>query len=615
MLKRTAALVLCALLATSCKTTPATPQNAAAAVTGPEPLRITLVGTNDIHGWVFPNEVTLPDGTLVPEGGVAAFAGYLAILREKNPGGVLLLDGGDLFQGTLASNSSEGKVVVDAYNFLGYTAAAIGNHEFDYGPAGPAAVALKDGDDPFGALKERIAQAKFPLLAVNIYEAATGARPEWLKNDGTLIVDVKGIKVGIVGLITPTTPQVTNPLNVTTLRFGSLIPEALTAARRVREHGADVVVAIAHAGSKCGSLKDPRKVDSCDATGEIFEMLQGLPPGTFDAVVAGHTHAPMGHFVNGTPVIETWGLGRYFGLIELAIDPATKKPLKDRTQITPIIPVCENVDAELFTCESRKLMKKGSAKLVQPIFLGAPVVKNAELEAMLAPEKQRVHALQHRKLGVAAKQTFTRSYENESPLGNLLSDTLREMEKADIALLNSGGLRADLPAGELTYGDVYEVLPFDNMIATVTVTGEELRRLLQVAYGARKGVFQVSGLKVNLSKCPGQERLKAFTLADGKPPSPKKKYRVVMPDFLARGGDGMGSVIGALTKEQVDFGDRRVENFRDAVVSHWQKRKKDLALAKGGRLTFVDEGQACNEGAKLDIQSALQQGAMQSAVK
>src|SRR5260370_23959599 len=118
------------------------------AAQGPKaaPIRLTIVGTNDLHGWI---------------GGLPTFAGYLSILRADNPGGTLLLDAGDLFQGTLASNLTEGQVVVDVFNALGYQAASLGNHEFDYGPVGPVSVANAPGLDPFGALKERMKQAHF----------------------------------------------------------------------------------------------------------------------------------------------------------------------------------------------------------------------------------------------------------------------------------------------------------------------------------------------------------------------------------------------------------------------------------------------------------------------
>lgn len=586
-----------------CRTPGSTPARARVVQTGP--VRLTLIGTNDWHGWIKPHISKLPDGTELAEGGAAAFASYVAILRAENPGGVLLLDAGDLFQGTLVSNLTEGAVVVEAFNQLGYTAAAIGNHEFDYGPVGPVSVATDPSMDPFGALKARIAQAHFPLLSVNLYEAASGGRPAWLGNDGTVMVELHGLKIGILGLTTPSTPTTTNPVNVASLRFGSLVPEALAAAARLRQRGADVVIAVAHAGGKCASRRDPHDLSSCDRhNGEIFDLLEGLPPGTLDAVIAGHTHAPMGHFIQQTPVLETWGLGRSFGFMELWVDGATRKVLPDRTELHPDIPICTREEAASHRCDGFLLARaKEPVKLVPSQFMGHPVQLDAAMESLLAPAVARVDAEQHRQLGVEARSRFGRSYESESPLGSLLADSLREMEHADVALLNSGGLRADLPAGRLTFGDVYEVLPFDNTIATLEVTGHELERLLQQAYGARKGVFQISGVRVKLAQCPGQGRLQSVLFADGTPVDPAKRYRVVLPDFLARGGDGLGPVISSLPPGRVDLGMSRPLNFRDQLISQWQRHSPRLVPPRPGRLAFVDDGSRCNSGAKLDIQS------------
>lgn len=582
----------------------AAPQTPAAEPAGEQrrPIRLTLIGTNDFHGWVYPHRAVRADGTVLEEGGPAVFAGYLSILRADNPGGTLLLDGGDLFQGTLASNLTEGAVVIDVFNHLGYTAVALGNHEFDYGPVGPAPVAIEPSQDPFGALKARIKQARFPLLAVNVYLAATGERPAWMTGDGTMMVEVKGVRVGLLGLITPNTPQTTNPVNVATLRFGSLVPEAIAAAKRLRDQGAELVVAVAHAGGKCASAKDPRDLSTCDLeNGEVFELMRGVPEGTLDAVIAGHTHAALGHYVQGTPVIETTGLGRTFGIIELFVDPSSRKVLTDRTVIRPNIPICARIDELTSGCSVRQLREASEVKLVDATFMGKPVVKDAQLEAMIAPAIARVEVEQRRKLGIRARDHFGRNYEAESALGSMLADTLRELEKADVALLNSGGLRADLRAGELTYGDVYEVIPFDNTIATVSVNGEELKRLLHAAYSSRKGVFQVSGLKVTVAPCPGQGRLRSFTMADGKPPRPDRTYRVVMPDFLARGGDGLGAVLASLPPGRIDFGDRRPLNFRDALVDHWQRRRPELTPPAPGRIQFSEPAGSCNPGSKMDM--------------
>ncbi|MFP2906865.1 bifunctional metallophosphatase/5'-nucleotidase [Pyxidicoccus sp. 3LFB2] len=590
--------LLSALLA-ACASTPPVPEAApvaplstqpSAARAAPEPLRISVVGTNDLHGWVMPSRATLPDGTAVEQGGLATFAGYLAVLRAENPDGVLLLDGGDLFQGTLASNLTEGEVVIGAMNTLGYVASALGNHEFDYGPVGPRSVALA-GDDPFGALKARIAQARFPVLGVNVTDSETGTSPSWLGNEGTLLVERRGVRIGIIGLATPHTPKVTNPVNVASLRFAPMAPAALAAAQRLRGQGAEVVVAVAHAGAVCKRQDDPRDASSCDrGDSEIVELLETLPEGTLDAVVAGHTHQPVGHFIRGTPVIETSGRGRAFGLVELFVDPVTRKVLPERTVLKGSIPVCARVDATLGTCEERKLKEAKRLELVPATFRGQAVVADAALEAKLSEALARVEEEQRRPLGVRVPAALTRNYDAESPLGSVLADALRELSGTDVALLNSGGLRADLPAGELTYGALYEVLPFDNTLSVVTVSAAELRLLLEAAYG-RKGTFQVSGLKVRVGECNGAQRLVSVTLADGKALPKGKRFRVAMPDFLARGGGGLEEALKALPPASIDLGERRALTLRDALIEHWKTRGKPLVAPAPGRI-LRDSGAA-----------------------
>jgi 5'-nucleotidase len=575
---------------------PKEPVQLTSVIRGATGLSLTIVGTNDVHGWVAPQRETFPRGDII-FGGMPVFAGYLRILKEDNPGGVVLVDAGDLFQGTLLANLSEGAAVIDAFNHLGYDAAAIGNHEFDYGPIGPVAAASEPGMDAFGALKARIAQAKFPILSTNIYDAATGQRPTWLGGDGTALIERKGIRIGIVGLTTPQTPMVTLPINVASLRFGALQTEARRAAAGLRQRGADVVVAAVHAGGACSNSERPTDLSSCDIdSAEVFEMMNKLEPGLIDAVVAGHTHARIGHFVDGVPVIESWALGRFFGTIELFVDPKTRKVISNRTRIDSAIEICQTVDADTKGCNVRALRARAEHVVPTPAhFRNRPVVVDEVLAESVRAAEAPVKEMQERRLSLQVPAHLGREYEAESGLGSLLADSLRNMERADVALLNPGGLRADLRKGDLTYGAVFEVLPFDNWVATLQMTGEQLLQLLHAAYSGRKGVFQVSGLEVHLARCPGSDRLKKATLAGGKLIKPKAMYRVVMPDFLARGGDGLGPTIEVLDRKHVDFGQSRPLGLRDQLVQHWQKTRKLIEAPKPGRVHFVDAGDACRD--------------------
>ncbi|MCP3140465.1 bifunctional metallophosphatase/5'-nucleotidase [Pyxidicoccus xibeiensis] len=581
-------LLALAALAASCASTSQPPTVAAASVPA-EPVRLTLVGLNDFHGQVEPHRTRLSDGQVVEEGGAATLAAYVALLRADNPGGVLLLDGGDLFQGTLPSNLTEGAVVIDVYNHLGFTAAAIGNHEFDYGPVGPGAMASRPGEDPLGALKARIRQARFPLLSANLREAATGERPAWTGNDGTHLVTVKGVKVGLLGLTTEDTPNVTNPANVASLRFLPLAPTAVESARSLRARGAEVVVVVAHAGGRCPDLKNPRDTSSCErGDAEIIAMLEALPPGTVDAVVAGHTHQPMGHFIAGVPVIETSGQSRSLGVVELFVDPASRRVVPERTRIQAAIPLCEKVDAARGGCDGRRLREQPDVKLVPATFLGAPVVPDAEVARLLSPALQVAAEAQGRPLGISAATALTRGFTAEGALGNLVADALREAAGADVGVMNPGGVRADLPAGPLSFGQVYEVLPFDNTVAVLQLTGAELRRLLELAHDSDRGtVFAVSGVEVTLARCPGPRRLQDVTLEGGRPLEPGRMYRVAVPDFLARGGDGLGPVTGALPPERADLTPARGMDLRLALVAYGKARSNTLTAPPPGRVRYT----------------------------
>ncbi len=564
------------LLLAACAARPSVPPAA--------PLPLTLVATNDLHGWVQPHEARLGDGRQVRYGGLAVFGSYLEFLRQENPGGVLLLDAGDLFQGTLVANLTEGEAVIAAYNALGYDAATLGNHEFDYGPVGPRSAAVLPGDDPLGALAARAAQARFPLLARNLY-IPPSQRPPFLAAEGLHLVERHGVRIGIVGLITPLTPQVTNPVNVSGFRFGPLAEEARSAAAELRRRGAEVLVALVHAGGRCTSLEDAHSLTTCDPHGEVFEMLQALPEGLFDTVIAAHTHTRLAHFVHGTPVLQSGAFGTQFGVARLAFDPRTRRVDHSQTQLRSSIQLCEKVFAGTDGCDPKK---PGTGELVPATFLGKPVVPDARIEAVLAPYLERVQAEQRRPLNVTVPKTLVRNRTGESPLGNALADALRAMEQTDLVLLNSGGLRSDLPEGALTFGALYEVFPFDNTLATLQLTGAEFLSVLEELLSSSHGAPQVSGLKIDVARCPKQSRILSASLPDGRPFDRSATYRVTTSDFLALGGDGVGRVLEKVEAARKDFGHRRPQNMRDALASWLEKRGGTLEAELDGRLQLRD---------------------------
>jgi len=466
---------------------------------------LSVIGTGDLHGHI----EALP-----------MFGGYVDNLRRtrrQDGGQVLLLDAGDMFQGTIASNRTEGAVVVRAYGALGYAAAAIGNHEFDYGPVGPAETPGAPGDDPRGALRARAAEAPFPLLDANLIDDATGAPPTWKNVVPTAIRDVGGVKVGLVGVMTASTPRSTLPANFAGLSVTPLAPALSAAAADLRRRGATVVIAVAHAGGECHHFNAPDDLSSCEADQEIFQVARELPAGAVDAIVAGHTHKAIAHRVNGIPIVEAFSNGRAFSRIDLTVDRGTGRVVAARIFPPQDVPPADSVQLVAY-----------EADIVRP---------DPAVAAAIAPALAATAAAREQRLGVDLGQAIPRAQKVESPLGNLIADLMRAARPdADVALTTSGAVRADLPAGPLTYGRLFETLPFDNRFALVPLTGADLARLIARNLTHGGAVLSVSGVRA-VASCTGGELSVSLTRPDGRPVAAGAHLTLAASEFLATGGD------------------------------------------------------------------------------
>jgi 5'-nucleotidase len=477
------------------------------------PHTLTILGTNDLHGAL----------TRLPL--LAGFVANVRAARAADGGGVLLVDAGDLFQGTLESNLAEGADVVRAYNQLGYAASAVGNHEFDYGPEGPAMTAKSPTDDPRGALEARVHEATFPFLVTNILDDKTGALIAWPNISPSTIVEVAGTKVGLVGASTESTPFTTMPANFVGLRMAPAAPAIAAEAKALRDRGAQVVVVTAHLGSSCKDLDHPDDLSSCDRSDELFEVLDKVPAGLVDVFVAGHTHSGMAHHVGGVTVIESFSSGRAFGRVDLRIADG---------QVTDA-----SVRAPQLLCPLDKNFNPVAVADCHPAdYEGKPVVADPEVEKIVDAAVDRARPRQAEKLNVTLASVVTKSYGSESAEGNWITDLmLAARPDADLALTNGGGLRADLPAGELTYGRLFEAIPFDNRFAIVSVTGTHVRRLVTTNLQRGGGILSWGGLAV-IARCK-DGKLDVAIKVRGKPLVDASTYKIATSDFLASGGDGL----------------------------------------------------------------------------
>lgn len=516
---RARTILLAALLA-SCGGTP----NGAAEPEATGVVTITIVGTNDLHGHVR----SLP-----------ILAGYVRILREarERDGALVLLDGGDMFQGTLESNLLEGAPVVEAYGALGYDAVTIGNHEFDYGPAGERVTPASPDDDPRGALIARAAEARYPFLAANL-RTREGDPIEWEHVTTSVLIERAGVWIGIIGVTTEDTLTTTNAANVRDLSMASIVGAITDEAVALRRRGADLVLVAAHAGGHCTEHDDPHDLSSCERDQEIFEVAGQLAEGTVDAIVAGHTHQAVAHVVDGIPIVESYSYGRSFGRIDLMVDRTTGRVVETRVHAPRDL--CESGSADEGDC-------------VPGLYEGHRVESDAAIAAIIAPSIENAAELRGRPLGVTIVGGPIRGARPaECALGNLFTDLMREARHADVALTNGGGLRADLPEGELTYGRLYEASPFDNFFAMVRLSRAELEAIVAANLQRSGSFFSLSGVRASAS-CEGRTLRARVTRDDGRAIADDEVLVLATTDFLATATDGPFAAIaereGAITIE------------------------------------------------------------------
>jgi 5'-nucleotidase len=460
----------------------------AAAPDQPALVTLSIVGTSDLHGAAFPTNGL---------GGLPLLAGYvnnLRLARASDGGAVLLIDSGDTFQGGIESNLSEGALIVDAYNAMGYTAEAVGNHDFDFGSVDSPTARQLPGDLR-GALKARAAQARYPFLAANLIDDETGRPVEWPNVRPSVVVDAAGVRVGVMGVMTIGALRATLAANVQGLRVAPLAPTIAAEASKLRAAGAEVVIVASHAGGRCDRFDQPADLSSCDPESEIFQVARSLPHGLVDVIAAGHTHAGLAHQVDGIGIIEPSSHGQALGRVDVVFDRRTRSVA--RIQLFPPRQVCAQQDPATGNCVPT------TASAVPTRYEGRAVTPDPLIVQAMAPALQRVHELQATTLGASLDAPIRRDGDLGSPLGNLFADALREaVPGADVAVINNTtrGLRADLPEGAITFGQLYDVFPFDNRVVRITLSGAELGRWLagEISQG-RRGALGISGVSVRAS--------------------------------------------------------------------------------------------------------------------
>jgi 5'-nucleotidase len=462
-------------------------------------VQLQVLGVNDLHGNLEP---TLVDGQQA--GGVAYLGSYLAAAKAADPKGTIIAHAGDTVGASpLISSWFHDEPTIQATNLMNVDVGTLGNHEFDEG--GTEMLRLirgghrSDGEqfkDGVDTSDPDFPGADYPYVSANVTYADNG---RYVLPPFT-IVRREGIPVGIIGVTTTETPSIVVPDAVAPFRFGDLSDAVNRQVKVLHRLGVHTIVVLAHAGG----FQDP----GTDPAGEILDETAQMSPDV-DLVVAGHTHSYLNTRVRRALVVQAYRYGTAFDKVTLTVDRRTR-----------------DVTASV-------------ADVVRTYDDG--VAPQPDLAGLVQTFKDRIAPVASRVVGTAAAAaTRDVTAAGESSLGDLIADAQAHETGAQLALMNPGGIRADLKAGQLTFGDLFAVQPFDNGMVSMKLTGAQLKAILEQQFQASGDkILQVSGLKETYDTTRAEgDRITSLTLADGTAIDPAATYSVACNSFLATGGDG-----------------------------------------------------------------------------
>ncbi|CAN5602617.1 5'-nucleotidase C-terminal domain-containing protein [soil metagenome] len=458
----------------------------AAEAQSPDLVWISILHTTDLHGHILP---TIDYAGNPDVGGMARCVTQIRRWREENENS-LLLDIGDVYQGTQFALSDQGRAMIDLFNLLRYDAWIIGNHEFDWGL------------EPFLRAVER---SKMPVLAANTRLAGKPAgefrdsHHPFAKIQPFLLQEVAGIKIAIVGLTTPGMPFWFRPGFIAGIEFQDPIEPARRAIRQARAAGADAVVL---AGHMC--LKERTGGD--DFANRVISLTGEFPEAT--VFIAGHTHQEISsRQTNGVILTQADHFGIHVGRVDLLFERATKKLLQSMARI-------ERMDRRF---------------RLDPVVLSRT---EAQLELAAAVLAEPVGEL-------AATLSVRSRPGAPSPVEELIAAAIREA-------LGRRGLTIDgvfhglfdkhaFKKGPKTIGDIWTVLPYENFLVTAALTPLELRVIMQEVWQSRES-RSLAGFRFSVVGEGRQRRLTNLRLANGRPLDPTHRYRIALNTFDSRSG-------------------------------------------------------------------------------
>ena len=441
--------------------------------------------------------------------GLAEISAAVKAVKKKNPD-TLWFDAGDTFHGMPRININKGENLAPLLNLAGVDGFAPGNHDFNY------------GSDQLEKLAKKL---KFPILSANVVRRDTSER---VFTPSKIFNLPNGIRVGVFGMTTPETFYSTASKNVASINFLNPVETAREMVEELRPK-CDVLICVMHMGVN----------QSSEFTSErIAEEVGGI-----DLIVDGHSHTELheGLTVGDTLIVQTGCYEHYLGQAKISLED--HKIISKQAKL-------------LSAADVKKIAPKTDSRVLKSV-----------LNVERSSQKYFSQVVAHSDRALTSSRFIVRREESE--LGNLVADAFKWKANADIAICNGGGLRADLPAGAVTRGDILAIFPFGNKLVKLEIDGKNIRAMLEhsvFAYPEAFGGFMdVSGITFtfNPDKLVGHRVENIFI--NGAPLDENKIYTLATTDFTASGGDGYEMLKDLKRLEEFDGADEVLGEYLNKV--------------------------------------------------
>ena len=448
-------------------------------------VNIQLLGLNDLHG-------QLDTVTNVGDSKAGQIEYTAAALKQEeatNPN-TLIVHAGDMIGGSpLVSALFQDEPTVEVLEEIGFDAGTLGNHEFDEG-IDELKRMMNGGDHPNGT--PGYDGMNFPLVAANAYDTSDGN----LITDPYTVLETGGQKIGVIGVVTQETPSMIVRKGNETLHITEEVDAINKYTLELKEQGVEAIVVLAH-----NPATQTGYTDSFDAS-RIAEQIND----EVDVIFAAHNHVKVNRLVDNKLIVQAYSYGSAFSDVDLEIDPFTGDIFSKTAEIKTVYQDKYNPDPAV-----AEIMKKYSEK-IEPI--------KAEVVGKLTTTLEK---------GYPATKEIS-----DLPLGNLIADGMKAAMKSDFALMNGGGVRSPLEAGDVTFGDLFAVQPFGNVLNKVNLSGADLEVILNEQITSRGLDYHISGFSYTYTYDDTTKSGKVMDifLPDGSKIDPAKEYSVVVNNYM-----------------------------------------------------------------------------------